>query len=139
MAEQRLDSSVVVLFKRFYLFLERGERGRKRRGETLMWESYINRLPLSRPLLGTWPVTQACTLTGNQTGDSLVCRLVLNPLSHTSQSGFISFKGDSQQSRSESRGFCWSHVAQRGSFFPGSSWGPSSAWLLQEHGLGRGV
>ena len=29
--------------------------------------------------------TQSCALTGNQTSDPLVCRLVLNPLSHTSQ------------------------------------------------------
>ena len=25
-----------------------------------------------RPLLGTWPATQACALTGNRTGDTLV-------------------------------------------------------------------
>ena len=37
------------------------------------------------PLLGTWPTTQACDLTGNQTSDPLVCRLALNPLSHTNQ------------------------------------------------------
>ena len=36
-------------------------------------------------LLGTWPATQVCALTGNQTSNSLVCRLVFNPLSHTSQ------------------------------------------------------
>ena len=49
-------------------------------------ERNINvRLPLTRPLLGTWPATQACVLTGNRTGDPLVCRLALNPLSHTSQ------------------------------------------------------
>ena len=42
-------------------------------------------LPLTRPLLGTWPTTQACTLAGNQTGDPLVCRPAPNPLSHTSQ------------------------------------------------------
>ena len=42
-------------------------------------------LPLVRPLLGTWPATQACALTGNQTGNSLVLRLVLNLLSYTSQ------------------------------------------------------
>ena len=35
------------------------------------------------PLLGTWPTTEACALTGNQTGDSLVHRPALNPLSHT--------------------------------------------------------
>ena len=37
------------------------------------------------PLLGTWPSTQACALTGNQTGNLLICRPVLSPLSHTSQ------------------------------------------------------
>ena len=42
-------------------------------------------LPLACPLLETWPKTQACALTGNQTRDSLVPRLGLNPLSHTSQ------------------------------------------------------
>ena len=48
-------------------------------------------LPLSRPLLGTWPETQAHALTGNQTGYSLVCRPVLNPLSHSSQGRPIMF------------------------------------------------
>ena len=42
-------------------------------------------LPLMRPLLGTWPATQACALSGNQTGDPLITRLALNPLSHTRQ------------------------------------------------------
>ena len=42
-------------------------------------------LPLAYPQLGTWPATQACALTGNQTSDALVHRLELNPLSHTSQ------------------------------------------------------
>ena len=43
-------------------------------------------LPLKHPLLGTWPTIQECALTGNPTGDPLVHRLVLKPLSHTSQS-----------------------------------------------------
>ena len=42
-------------------------------------------LSLTRPLLGTQPTTQACALTENGTGDPLVHRSVLNPLSHTSQ------------------------------------------------------
>ena len=42
-------------------------------------------LPLTRPLLGTWPATEACALTGNRSSDPLVHRPVLNPLSHTSQ------------------------------------------------------
>ena len=41
--------------------------------------------PLMRPLLGTWPATPACVLTGNRTGNLLVRRPALNPLSHTSQ------------------------------------------------------
>ena len=59
-----------------HLFLE-GKGGRKRKRNINVW--------LSRALLGTWPATQACALTGNQTSDPLVCRLVLNPLSHTSR------------------------------------------------------
>ena len=71
-------------FKDFiYLFLER-EEGREKE-----WERHINVwLLLTRPLLGTWPATQACALTGNRTGDPLVRRPVLNPLSHTSQARF---------------------------------------------------
>ena len=41
---------------------------------------------LLTPNLGTWPTAQACTLPGNQTSDLSVCRLALNPVSHTSQS-----------------------------------------------------
>ena len=48
-------------------------------------------LPLERPLLGTWPATQACALIGNGTGEPLVHRLAFNPLSHTSQSKIPNF------------------------------------------------
>ena len=54
-------------------------------------------LPLIRPLLGTWPETQACALTENRTGDPLVHRLALNPLSHTSLGGEDIFKNTSKQ------------------------------------------
>ena len=55
---------VICLFKDFiYLPLERGERKEKERERnTNVW------LSLMRPLLGTWPTTQACALTGNGTG-----------------------------------------------------------------------
>ena len=50
-----------------------------------MGESYIHWLPLTHPLLGAWPATQACALTGNRTSDLLVHSPALNPLTHTSQ------------------------------------------------------
>ena len=79
-------------FKKILLlyFWREGEGGRKGGRETSMCKRYMDWLPLVRPLLGTWPATQACALTGNQTGDPLVHRPALNPLSLTSQ-GFFSF------------------------------------------------
>ena len=65
---------------RFYLLLERGERREKERVRNInVW------LPFMCHLLGTLPATQACLLTGNWTSDPLDHRMVLNPLSHTSQ------------------------------------------------------
>ena len=55
-----------------------------------MFDKWSERLPLTRPKLGTWPATQACALSGNLTGDLLVCRPALNPLSHTSQGAVFS-------------------------------------------------
>ena len=64
-----------------YLFIEReGKGGRNKGRETSMCGCLS-----CAPLLGTWPTTQAGALTGNRTGDPLVCRLAINPLSHTSQ------------------------------------------------------
>ena len=60
-------------------FLERREGEDKRERNTNVW------LPLTCPQLGTWPATQACALNVNPTGDPLVHRPVLSPLSHTSQ------------------------------------------------------
>ena len=63
-----------------YVVLERGEGKEKERERNInVW------LPLARPLLGTWPTTQACALTGNQTGNPLVHRPKLKPLSYISQ------------------------------------------------------
>ena len=46
--------------KRFILFLDRGENREKERERNMnVW------FPLAHPLLGTWPTTQACALTGN--------------------------------------------------------------------------
>ena len=69
----------------FYLFmLERG-KGREKEREILMYKGNTDWLPLMHPLLGTWLATQACALTGNQTGDLWVHRMMHNPLNHTSQ------------------------------------------------------
>ena len=57
-----------------YLFLER--EGREKEGEK-------HQVVASRT--GTKPTTQACTLTGSGTGDLLLCRIMPNKLSHTSQ------------------------------------------------------
>ena len=56
-----------------------------------MCERYIDWLPFTRPQLGTWPTTQMCALTGHQTGNLLVRRLVLNPLSHISPGCLVLF------------------------------------------------
>ena len=52
---------IIYLLKIFiYISSERGEGREKER------ERNINvSLPLARPLLGTWPATQTCALTGN--------------------------------------------------------------------------
>ena len=73
--------------KRFYLFiLERGEgREKESKRNINVW------LPFTCPQVGTWPTTQACALTGNQTSDPLIHRLELNPLSHTSRGCTQSF------------------------------------------------
>ena len=75
-------------FKDFiYLFLERREgREEERERNINVW------FPLARPLLRTWPTTQACALTGNLTSNSLVHRPMLNTLSHTSQGPVLFFK-----------------------------------------------
>ena len=65
-------------FKILFIFRE-GKGGKERERNINVW------LPPVCPLLGTWPATQACAPTGNQTGDPFVHRLVFSPLSHTSQ------------------------------------------------------
>ena len=68
------------------MYFYRGEgREKERERNSSVW------LPFERPLLGTWPATQACPLAGNQTGDLLVHSL-LNPLSYTSQGTMQIFK-----------------------------------------------
>ena len=52
-----VNLTLLLFFKRFYLFIFRErEREGEREGNIDVW------LPLARPLLGTWPATQACAL-----------------------------------------------------------------------------
>ena len=74
------ESRIFCLFLRFYLFIFREGGREEQEGEKRQCA-----VASHAPLLGTWPATQACALTGNRTSDLLVCRPVLNPLSHTSQ------------------------------------------------------
>ena len=63
-------SFVWGFFGFIYLFLERREGREKERERSIsVW------LLLMWPPLGTWPTTQACALTGNWTGNPLVCSL----------------------------------------------------------------
>ena len=74
--------STLCFFKDgIYLLLDRGGEGKENERERniKVW------LPLTCPLLGIWPETQACGLTGNRTRDPLVHKPLLSPLSHTSQ------------------------------------------------------
>ena len=72
--------NILFIYLLIYLSSPPKGEGRKRGRETSMCGCLSH-----TPLLRTWPATQACALTGNRTGDPLVHRLVLNPLSHTSQ------------------------------------------------------
>ena len=75
---------MLSFFKDFiYLFLEEGKD--EEREALMMCERNTDQLSFAHPQLGTWPTTQACALTRNLTNDLSVCRLTLNPLSHTSQ------------------------------------------------------
>ena len=78
--------SFLVFKKQFYLFISRREGRKKERERNInVW------LPCACPLPGTWPTTQACALTGNRTGNPLLCRPALSPLSLTSQGNLLFF------------------------------------------------
>ena len=76
---------IFLIKKTHYLFIFRQGGGRKRERE----KHQCVVASLQALLLGTWPPAQACVLTGNQTGDPLVHRLALHPLSRTRQGGKI--------------------------------------------------
>ena len=72
------------LFFKIYLFIylfKKGE-GRRKRGRETSMDGCLG----STPYWGPGPQPRYVSLTGNRTRDPLVCRPVLKPLSHTSQS-----------------------------------------------------
>ena len=84
----RLNSFSQLPFLLIYLFIFREKEMSEKEGERNInvW------LPLAYPQLETWPASQARVLTGNRTGNPLVGRPALNPLSHTSWGmPFLSF------------------------------------------------
>ena len=84
----------LFILKILFIYFQRQDKGgRKRRKETFVCGRNIDQLLLTHPQPGTWPATQACALTGNRTSNLSVCRMALNPLSHTSQvlPGFLYF------------------------------------------------
>ena len=79
MGNNAIFFKIIYFLKDFiYLFWE-GKGGRKRGRETSMCGCLLH-TRYSAP----GPATQACALTGNRTGDPLLHRLALDPLSHTS-------------------------------------------------------
>ena len=75
----------LLLLKRFiYLFLEMGGREGEREGEKHPCVVASHASPT-----GDLACTPACAVTENRTGDPLVHRPALNPLSYTSQGGSL--------------------------------------------------
>ena len=92
-------------------FRERGREGEKKRNINV--QDKHQSVTSHMPQLGTWPVTQACTLTRNWTGNLSVCRPELNPLSHTSQGSKLFLKVlDSQYFRSVGHSHCYKYSIQ---------------------------
>ena len=78
---------LLFFFKILFIYFQREEKGERKRERNISVG-----LSLMHPLLGSWPGTQTCALTGNRTCDPLVCRPALNTLSHPSQGFSFLFK-----------------------------------------------
>ena len=85
--DKLLHLSMTHFFKKTYLFIfrERGKEG-EREGE-----KHQRVVASHAPPTADLASNQACALTGYQTGDPLVPRLALNPLSYTSQGSMTHF------------------------------------------------
>lgn len=69
------DSYHDVSQSNFYLLFQQG-----REETNIHVKKNTNFLPLARPQPGTWPTIYARALTGNQTVNCMVCRMLLNPI-----------------------------------------------------------
>ena len=78
---EQINSLIFLKIYFFNLFIFREGKGGRKRGRGTSTCGFL----LRTPLLGTWPATQACALTRNQTGNPLVLRSASSPLSHISQ------------------------------------------------------
>ena len=67
-----------------FTFRERG-REKERVRNTDVRENHQLAAPWHAPQSGSRPATQACALTGNRTGNLLLCGMMPNQLCHTSQ------------------------------------------------------
>nr|XP_053772906.1 uncharacterized protein LOC112296351 [Desmodus rotundus] len=102
---------------------QRRRKGEKTGGNINVW------LPLACPPPGTWPATQACALTGNQTSVLLVRRPALSPLSHTSQR-----EGKGRRKRGGETSMCERYIDQLPLTQPNRGRGPQPRWRTRDLG-----
>ena len=81
----RAGFAFLFFFKILFIYFYREGKGGRKRGKHQCVVASCT------PPTGYLAATQACALTGNRTSDPLVCRLALNPLSHTSQGQSLPF------------------------------------------------
>ena len=77
--DAKIKASIVMVDLKFlFIYFQREKKGGRKKHQHVV-ASWVS------PPSETQPATQACALTGNWTGDPLVRRPALNPLSHTNQ------------------------------------------------------
>ena len=105
-----------------FFFFREGEREGERERNINVW------LPLVRSLMAqnlgmTWPATQACSLTGNQTSNPLVRRLVGTQSNQPHQPGLLSMSFSHFVSSSDTTRYFRLIL-----YFPAPGWEPAISW-----------